>query len=134
MSFSCKNTSEKTYFPLSFSAILGNPHALSRHNGKNSQLIHTTKTLPQKESLPLKGAFFVLGDSAFAQKTLVVTERSRSCLFVQLNQFLQVLELGFRGLLVPVEEDFRPFRELAGERAVACLVVEERLVASVTLF
>ena len=46
---------------------------------------------------------------------LLVTERSRSCLFVQLNQFLQVLELGFRGLLVPVEENLRPFRELAGE-------------------
>ncbi len=55
-------------------------------------------------------------------------------LFVQLNKLLQVYEPVFSSLLVLVEEDFRPLWELAGERGVACLVVEERLVASVALF
>ena len=102
--------------------------------GARSVSTNKTKNAPQKESFPHKGAFIVLGGFDSAQPPYSVTERSRSDLFVQFHQLLQVLELGFRGLLVPVEEDFRPFRELACERAVACLVVEERLVASVALF
>ena len=43
-------------------------------------------------------------------------------------------EAGLCGFLVLVEKDFRPLWELAGERGVASLVVEERLVASVALF
>ena len=55
-------------------------------------------------------------------------------LFVQFNKLLQMYEPVFSSLLVLVEEDFRPLWELAGERGVASLVVEERLVASVALF
>lgn len=55
-------------------------------------------------------------------------------LFIQFDEFLQMLEARFRGLLVSVEQHFRAFRELAGERGVARFVVQEVLIRSVAFF
>ena len=121
---------QKEYLPLrersSFS-VVSTP--LNHHTRSLSEVEVTIICTTQQASASARTFAF-----AKVAEFLEANFQKLAGLFIQLNQLLQVYEPVFSSLLVLVEEDFRPLWELAGERGVACLVVEERLVASVALF